>query len=54
MAADEGYWAGRFDFGKGYPGLNKWLIGRTRAAEIVINILLPFIHAWGKKMDRLN
>ncbi len=44
MAADDGYWAGRFDFGKGYPGLNKWLIGRTRAAEIAINILLPFVY----------
>jgi hypothetical protein len=44
MAADDGYWAGRFDFGKGYPGLSKWLIGQTRAAEIAINILLPFVY----------
>jgi hypothetical protein len=44
MAADDGYWAGRFDFGKGYPGLSKWLIGQNRAAEIAINILLPFVY----------
>ena len=44
MTADGGYWAGRFDFGKGYPGLSKWLIGQTRAAEIAINILLPFVY----------
>ena len=49
MAADEGYWAGRFDFGKGYPGLNKWLIGQTRAAEIAINILLPFVYGLGEE-----
>jgi Protein of unknown function (DUF2851) len=49
MAADEGYWAGRFDFGKGYPGLSKWLIGQTRAAEIAINILLPFVCGLGEE-----
>ena len=48
MAADDGYWASRFDFGKGYPGLSKWLIGQSRAADIVINVLLPFVYAWGK------
>jgi hypothetical protein len=49
MTEDAGYWAGRFDFGKGYPGLNKWLIGQTRAAEIAINILLPFVYGRGKE-----
>jgi hypothetical protein len=48
MAADNGYWASRFDFGKGYPGLSKWLIGESRAADIVINVLLPFVYARGK------
>ena len=47
IAADDGYWAGRFDFGKGYPGLSKCLIGQTRTADIVINILLPFVYSWG-------
>jgi hypothetical protein len=49
MTDDDGYWAGRFDFGKGYPGLSKWLIGQTRAAEIAINILLPFVYARGEE-----
>jgi hypothetical protein len=48
MAADEGYWAKRFDFGKGYPGLSPWLIGQTRADDIAINVLLPFAAAWSK------
>ncbi len=28
MVEDDGYWAKRFDFGKGYPGLSPWLIGQ--------------------------
>ena len=52
MAADNDYWASRFDFGKGYPGLSKWLIGESRATDIVINILLPFAYAWGKGNSR--
>ena len=48
MAADDGYWSNRYDFGKGYPGLSNWLIGESRATDIVINILLPFAYAWGK------
>ena len=49
MVADDGYWASRFDFGKGYPGLRKWLIGQSRAADTVINVLLPFVYTWGKE-----
>ena len=48
MAADDGYWSSRYDFGKGCARLSKWLIGQSRAADIVINILLPFVYAWGK------
>ena len=48
MAVDDGYWSSRYDFGKGYPGLSKWLIGQSRAADIVINVLLPFTYAWGE------
>ena len=48
MAEDDGYWANRYDFGKGYPGLSPWLIGQTRADDIVINVLLPFAAAWGE------
>ena len=54
MSADDGYWASRFDFGKGYPGLSKWLIGRSRAADIVINVLLPFVYTWGKENGEIE
>ena len=53
MSADNGYWANRFDFGKGYLDLAAWLIGRSRAADIVINVLLPFVYAWGKEKEQL-
>jgi hypothetical protein len=46
--ADDGYWAGRYDFGKGYPGLSNWLIGQSRADDIAINVLLPFVYTWGQ------
>lgn len=49
MTADDGYWARRYDFGKGYPGLSPWLIGQTRADDIIINVLLPFAAAWGQE-----
>jgi hypothetical protein len=49
MAADDGYWAGRYDFGKGYPGLSKWLIGQSRAADMVINVLLPFVYTCSRE-----
>ena len=52
MAADDGYWSSRYDFGKGYPGLSKWLIGQSRAADIVINVLLPFVYARGEGNGR--
>lgn len=41
-----GYWASHFDFGlKSY---NPTLLGRWRAADIAVNVLLPFVLAWGK------
>jgi hypothetical protein len=47
--ADDGYWAVRYDFGKGYPGLSNWLIGQSRADDMAINVLLPFVYAWDKE-----
>jgi hypothetical protein len=41
-----GYWASHFDFGlKSY---NPTLLGRWRADDIAVNVLLPFVLAWGK------
>ena len=48
MVSGDDYWASHFDFNKQCRGLSKWLIGQSRAADIVINVLLPFVYAWGK------
>jgi hypothetical protein len=36
-----GYWASHFDFGMSYIG-NPTLLGRSRASDIVVNVILPF------------
>lgn len=43
----QGYWAGHFDFGIATTRSSA-LIGRSRAAEIIINVLLPFAYAYGR------
>ncbi|MCX5999946.1 MAG: DUF2851 family protein, partial [Chloroflexi bacterium] len=42
-----GYWAHHGDFG-GEIGYAPSLIGRARSAEIVVNVVLPFISAWAE------
>jgi hypothetical protein len=44
----DGYWASHFDCGPDCRTNNLALIGRWRAADIVVNVLLPFAFAWGK------
>lgn len=44
-----GYWADHSDFGLTMP--ETALIGDGRAAEIVVNVLLPFAAAWGRLND---
>jgi hypothetical protein len=41
-----GYWASHFDFGAA-SGWRPALIGRSRARDIIVNVLLPFCLAWG-------
>ena len=41
-----GYWASHFDFGAA-SGWRPALIGRSRARDIIVNVLLPFCFAWG-------
>jgi hypothetical protein len=48
LVAARGYWAGHFDFGPCRRIGNPTLLGRGRAAEIVVNVLLPFAFAWGQ------
>jgi len=41
------YWASHFDFGSGSRLRIPTLLGRNRAADITVNVLLPFAFAWG-------
>ncbi len=45
MVSGDDYWANQFDFGNTWQ-LSPWLIGQSRAADIVVNVLLPFVSAW--------
>jgi len=44
---DSYYWSTRYDFGL-YGKYNSALIGRGRAAEIIINVILPFFAAYAR------
>jgi len=44
----DGYWASHFDFGPDCRTDNPTLLGRWRAADIAVNVLLPFALTWGK------
>jgi len=43
-----GYWATHFDFGLGSRTKKPTLLGTSRAADIVVNVILPFISAWSE------
>lgn len=43
----QGYWANHIDFGVTTTRRTA-LMGRSKAAEIVVNILLPFAYVWGE------
>jgi hypothetical protein len=47
-----GYQASHFDFSSGSRIENPSLLGRGRAADIVVNVLLPFTFAWGRLNSR--
>jgi len=49
-----GYWASHFDFGPGSRIKSPPLLGSSRAADIAVNVLLPFMVAWGKLTSRLE
>jgi hypothetical protein len=44
------YWATHCDFGVRLGGAAQSIVGRERAREILINVLLPFMLAYGKVM----
>ncbi len=45
LVSTDGYWATHYDFNKACLRLSRSLLGSDRAADIVINIILPFICA---------
>ena len=48
----ESYWAGNFDSGSGMGMSSQTLLGCGRAADIVVNVLLPFTFAWSQVNSR--
>ena len=48
MVTSNGYWASHFDFGLGIRTRSRTLLGSRRAADIVVNVLLPFTFAWSQ------
>lgn len=47
MVKTDGYWASHFHFGS-EAGWRPTLIGRSRARDIIVNVLLPFSFAWSQ------
>ena len=52
VVTTDGYWASRFDFGSGSRMVSRALLGSRRAADIIVNVLLPFIFAWGQSNSK--
>ncbi len=48
LVSADGYWASHFDFGSGSRRRSAALLGSGRAADMVVNVLLPFIFALGQ------
>lgn len=48
MVADDTYWRNHFAFFKQCQKLSKWIIGQSRADDIIVNVLLPFAYALSK------
>jgi len=48
----EGYWGQHIDFG--HPAPPRALLGRGRAAEIAVNVVLPFSFAWAEAAGEAN
>jgi hypothetical protein len=47
IEAEAGYWHDHWDFGRTSARPLPALLGPERAAEIVVNVLLPLLAAWG-------
>jgi hypothetical protein len=49
MVKTEGYWSGHYDFNLPAKAPGSFLLGRDRAAETIINVVLPFFIAWSSR-----
>jgi hypothetical protein len=54
VVVTEGYWGQRFDFGSCDAFCSPALLGRERAAEIIVNVILPFALAWSRIASEPN
>ena len=48
MVRSEGYWSSHYDFSTIQAKNGRWLLGRERATEIVVNVVLPYFIAWSR------
>ena len=46
-----GYWRDHFDFGARSRTTIAALLGSSKAGEIAVNVLLPFVYSWGELAD---
>jgi hypothetical protein len=54
LVTADGYWASHFDFGPGSRLKNSTLLGFERAADIIVNVLLPFVSAWSQFTSQIE
>ena len=52
VVAADGYWADHLDFGLSIRGNEPALLGMGQAANITVNVILPFTFAWGRLVSR--
>lgn len=52
LLQEDGFWKNHSDFIRPAGGLGKSLLGRERAAEIIINVVLPFFIAYAQQMAK--
>ena len=48
VVAGEGHWRDRFDFALSARHRKSALLGRGKAGEVVVNVILPFAFSWGR------
>jgi hypothetical protein len=52
--APTGYWVDHSHFGKGVPQRGAALVGKDRAADIIVNILLPMALLWAEQTQSVQ